>query len=420
MRISRLVLAALALRCAGAQTTVVFANVDVFDGYRMLRDQTVTVERGMIRDVQPAGAPHFVSGALDGRGDTLLPGLIDAHCHIATEESLEQAAALGVTTELDMFGYPSELEPIRAALARGEYPNAADFRTAGIGANAPGGHPSEMGGPPFPALGPHDDPQVFVDARIAEGSDYLKILYDHTLPGLTFDQLRGLVAAAHRRDKLVAVHETVQKDGLEAIEAGADEIEHVFDDSPISREFINAAVNAHVAITPTLAVIAAIGGKGTGPDLAADPRVAPYLVSWAPGILKTKLPASVLRRHHYENAQAAVRALHEAGVPILAGTDAPNPGTTYGASLHSELALLVDCGLTPEEALHAATAGPAREFGLIDRGRIEPGRRADLLLIQGDPSRDIRATLRIVGVWKQGRRVDRDAVSKKLSKANAH
>lgn len=106
-------------------------------------------------------------------------------------------------------------------------------------------------------------------------------------------------------------------------------------------------------------------------------------------------------------------------VPILVGTDAPNPGTTYGGSVHAELALMVACGLTPVEALRAATAAPPREFGLIDRGRIETGRRADLLLIDGDPSRNIRATRSIVGVWKQGRAIDREAVANKLGHRTA-
>ena len=94
------------------------------------------------------------------------------------------------------------------------------------------------------------------------------------------------------------------------------------------------------------------------------------------------------------------------------GTDAPNPDTSYGVSLHQELLLLTECGLSAEEALRAATSGPAREFGLIDRGRIENGRRADLLLVKGDPTKDIRATRDIVGVWKAGIPIDRNAVAK--------
>jgi len=104
------------------------------------------------------------------------------------------------------------------------------------------------------------------------------------------------------------------------------------------------------------------------------------------------------------HAQGAVAALHRAGVTIVAGTDAPAPGVAHGASLHRELELLVRSGLTPVDALDAATSGPARAFGFHDRGRVAPGLRADLLLVEGDPTADIRATRRIVGVWKLGRR----------------
>jgi imidazolonepropionase-like amidohydrolase len=102
-----------------------------------------------------------------------------------------------------------------------------------------------------------------------------------------------------------------------------------------------------------------------------------------------------------------VRQLVRSGVPLLAGTDAPSPGATYGASVHGELELLVGAGLTPVQALTAATSNAARAFKLVDRGRVERGMRADLVLVDGDPTRDILATRRIVEVWKRGRRVER-------------
>jgi Ca2+-binding RTX toxin-like protein len=104
-----------------------------------------------------------------------------------------------------------------------------------------------------------------------------------------------------------------------------------------------------------------------------------------------------------------VRALKAAGVRILAGTDCGNPGTAHGVSLHRELALLVAAGLTPVEALTAATAQTAATFGLADRGRIASGMRADLVLVDGDPTTDITATRKIAGVWKQGHMIDRNA-----------
>lgn len=105
-------------------------------------------------------------------------------------------------------------------------------------------------------------------------------------------------------------------------------------------------------------------------------------------------------------------------MPILAGTDAPNPGTIHGASLHHELQLLVESGLSPIDALRAATSLPAMCFGLNDRGIIASGKRADLVLVKGDPARRIEDTTRIVGVWKNGRLIDRDQRKKAIANSN--
>lgn len=102
-----------------------------------------------------------------------------------------------------------------------------------------------------------------------------------------------------------------------------------------------------------------------------------------------------------------MRRLRAAHVPVLAGTDALNPGVVHGASLHRELELLVHAGLSPSEALSAATFVPAACFHLDDRGRVAPGLRADLVLVDGDATRDVLATRRIVTVWRAGLPVDR-------------
>jgi hypothetical protein len=108
-------------------------------------------------------------------------------------------------------------------------------------------------------------------------------------------------------------------------------------------------------------------------------------------------------------AEEAIRQLKTAGVPILAGTDAPNEGIVHGASLHREIELLVRAGLTPTQALVAATSAPAKAFHLADRGEIAVGKRADLLLVRGDPTAQIAATRNIIAVWKAGVEIDRAA-----------
>ena len=108
---------------------------------------------------------------------------------------------------------------------------------------------------------------------------------------------------------------------------------------------------------------------------------------------------------------AGVTRLAAAGVPLLAGTDAGSPGTAHGASLHDELHLLVQAGLSPAAALTAATSAPAAAFGLTDRGSIAPGMRADLVLVQGDPEHDITRTRTLEQVWRAGHPASRSPIA---------
>jgi hypothetical protein len=148
------------------------------------------------------------------------------------------------------------------------------------------------------------------------------------------------------------------------------------------------------------------------------PRLEPNTSVAARGTLQQAFPMRPnAKPRDFNVAKETVRRLKAAGVPILAGTDAPNPGTAHGVALHRELELLVESGLTPVEALAAATSVPASSFHLADRGRIEKGRRADLLLVQGDPTTDITATRAIEGVWKGGVRADRAAFAKQVATA---
>jgi hypothetical protein len=158
----------------------------------------------------------------------------------------------------------------------------------------------------------------------------------------------------------------------------------------------------HAFIVPTLTVVESAGGVQSGASLTDDARLKPFLNGDEKRALRSSFPKKGNLRDDLANATATVGQLKAAKVTILAGTDAPNPGTTHGASIHRELELLVKGGLTPTEALAAATASPARVFQLKDRGRVAAGLRADLVLVNGDPTTDILATRDIVTVWKGG------------------
>jgi len=149
----------------------------------------------------------------------------------------------------------------------------------------------------------------------------------------------------------------------------------------------------------------------SGAELAGDERLVPFLDDVTIASLEASFP-QYRDPGVMERTIESVRRLHAAGVPILAGTDAPNPATAHGVSMHGELALLVDSGLTPSEALAAATSRVADVYGLEGVGRIRPGHRADLLLVEGDPTTDIHATRSIAGVWKDGRPVERTPIER--------
>ena len=386
---------------------VVIRNVRVFDGVRMLQNANVLVIDGRIVAVGTGvKAPQGIV-TVDGSGRTLLPGLIDAHTH-SWGDAQRDALRFGVTSELDMMGDWNRLPEIkrqRESLARTD---AADLWSAGAAVTAPGGHGTQYG-MKVPTLAADGDAAGFVAARVVEGSDYIKVIIEdmsaysatNRIPTITAAQMQAAIAAAHKAKRLAVVHVSRLRDGKAAIEGAADGLAHIFGE-PGDAAFVAAAKKRSAFVVPTLSVLATMAQTGEGRALGEDLRLKPWLGSAQTDSLKATFGAAAPKPSMLADAIANVRALHAAGVDILAGTDAGNPGTAHGASMHGELELLVRAGLTPGEALAAATSVPARRFKLADRGRIAVGLRADMLMVDGDPTRDILATRAIVTVWKNG------------------
>lgn len=385
----------------------------VFDGARAIGTATVVVRDGLIEVVGadvgvPAGLP-----VVDGTGKTLLPGLIDAHVH-AWGDARRDAVRFGVTTAFDMHGMADRLPQLRKQRESLADTGQADLWAAGYAVTVPGGHGTQYGFP-VPAVESGTDVDAFIGERLEEGADFIKLIVEDmsaypgapALPTLGPGQVTAVIGAAHAADRLALVHASTLHDARHALDAGADGLVHIFADQPVDQGVIDAALANDAFVVPTLSVLASFSGAGEGASLAADPRLDPALTAEQRATLAARIPG-VPRNDRLEQAIASVRALHEAGVSILAGSDAPNPGTAHGASLHGELELLVRAGLEPAQALAAATAVPAQRFGTADRGRIAPGMRADLVLVEGDPLADITATRAIAGVWKNGYRIERD------------
>ena len=285
--------------------------------------------------------------------------------------------------------------------------------SAGMLATVEGGHGTQYGIDVETLAGPGDAP-AWVAARVAEGSDFIKLVYmpyAPSIPSLDLATATAVIDAAHDAGLMAVAHVSSLAGASELLDAGIDGFVHVFADREADADFVARAVERGVFVVPTLAVIAMVDGASTGPALIDDPDLGPRLSPAAATNLRQDFGNGLSEVFDLDTALANVRLLHAAGVPILAGSDAPNPGTAHGATVHAELELLVRAGLTETEALAAATSVPARHFDTTGRGVIEPGARAALVLVDGAPDADITATRRIDTVYRNGVAVDTAASS---------
>lgn len=370
------------------------SNVRIFGGEHLTEPTTIYIENGIIVD--------HVEGAVevDGQGGVLLPGLFDAHIHLHHMGHLQQLAKWGVTTGLDMATWPADkMNGLR------NHEGVTDIRSAGLPATINGSLHSHML-PLSPAAflsGPEDAPK-FVKDRIEEGSDFIKIISD--IPGPSQTTMNALVQEAHEYGKMVIAHASAYIPFQMAQEAHTDIITHSPRDKAVDDRMIARMLQDKCISVPTLAMMKAVSeppGLGAIFGLLFKPTVL-----WA--IVQSKRRSGGTEK--YENTRDSVTAMYQAGVPILAGSDCHDEPTSpfdvpHGESLHLELELLVEAGLSNVDALRAATSLPAEYFGLTDRGAIEVGKRADLVLIGSDPLQNISATRDIRHVWCGGINVRR-------------
>ncbi|WP_222538456.1 amidohydrolase family protein [Pedobacter polysacchareus] len=416
-------------------------NANVFDGTEMSEGKTVVFQNGKIISILeeiPSDAE-----VIDGKGCTLLPGLIDAHVH-TSEESLRDAIMFGVTTELEMQGGMTKKG---RELQIKDKSSVADVRSSGMALTAPGGHPDELipkedGIPGFilrkmekmtaqekkeflaafeerenqdgnkPDVTTVEGAVQFVQQQMENGADYFKIMIEEGtvmnapgLPMIKTEVLKAAVEEAHKLGKIVIAHALTAEATKTAVEVGVDGLAHLFIDRPIwTAELIKSIADKGIFVTPCLVLNSSIIGKSAC-HVAHDERVGYKLnEDWKMTMCScfNTFPSGKM-----EDSFNNVKDLHDAGVDILVGTDVSVPmahlgGLAHGVSVHHEMQLLVEAGLSPIDALRSATSVTAKRFSLSDRGRIAEGLRADLVLVKGDPSKNISDTLSIVGVWKEG------------------
>jgi imidazolonepropionase-like amidohydrolase len=386
-------------------------NVRVFDGVRVIPNATVVVRNGRIRAVGrhldvPAGLPE-----IDGTGKTLMPGIIDSHGHSRERWQLERAAQFGITTLMDMWSINPYANEMYREQRRGEADDRADFFSAINPATVEEGYPYNFTPDVVetPTLDSPEEADEFVRRRLAEGSHHLKIFLEDgeivgfELPVLSRPTVRALTRAMHRRGKMAVAHVTVQRFGRQAIEDGVDGLVHVFPDTPVTDSLLRLARAQRIFVVGTVAVEESFITTAGGEALVADPELAPYLTPDEIGFLLSPGPPNLLTLDNLQILKDNVGRFHGAGIPVLTGSDSP----THGPTLHRDLELLVQSGLSPRQALIGATSAAARIYGLRDRGRIAPGLRADLLLVEGDPTVDIKATRALRKIWKGGVEVAR-------------
>ena len=359
-----------------SKTKFALTNVCVFDGYSVREPSTVVIDGDKI------GIESTDAVVIDCEFGFLLPGFIDSHVHCRRPENLHQFSIWGVTTAIDLGSWPREARESIKQKAIDE--NLTEIRSAGVIATVPGSSHSQIPGLPQEALisGPESIGH-FIAGRVAEGAYLIKLIAD----GLESKQslINSLVVAAHKHGKLTVAHATTASAYGAAQEANVDILTHSPLDMALGNEAISTAATKGTVVIPTL--------------LMMD------------GLARAKRRQGL--DYSYLCAKDTVSALHSAGVPIFVGTDSnsgPESPVAHGKSIHRELELLVDAGLSIVEALRAATIEPAKYFGMNDRGLVEPGRLADLVLISRSPVCDIRNTRTIKRVWCRGVEIKRPAV----------
>lgn len=381
---------------------------------------------GLGRDV-PAEAP---GQRIDLQGRWVIPGLIDLHTHSfgntapggvqdggGTARTATRVVRAGVVGLLDLFGAEDYLFSLRDRLRQTDTSSALLF-VAGPCFTVPRGHCSEYGIPTRLLESPAD-----VDRQMAEllpkRPDVIKVVYDHfqygatAMPTMDRATLSALLHAASMNGIKTIVHVGTWQDVRDAVLAGASAVTHVARDGVVPDDVVALLASSRTIVIPTLTVHTELSEIFDHPDLADAPLLAAVASDSVRAVYRRGISHLDERTRSWiaiqRNARAgileSVRRLHAGGVRLLVGTDAGNWGIFQGYSVHRELVHLVEAGLSPWEALAAASTASGdflgRKFGVV------PGDEAHLVVLNASPLEDIRHTQEIEMVILRGRIVHR-------------
>jgi imidazolonepropionase-like amidohydrolase len=421
-----------------AQQTIELRDVRLIDGSGAAVREHVSLllRNGLIERVGDADMPVPKGTQVrDLGGKTVIPGLISAHSHLGllvddaessatgyTRENvtaqLRQFERYGVTTILSLGLNRDLVYQLRAEQQAGRLGGATIF-TAGRGIGVPDGAPPLLVAPDQvyrPAT--VEEARRNVDEMAGHHVDIVKIWVDKLhgkMPEMSPDIYRAVIDEAHKDHVRVAAHEYALEDARQLVADGVDVLAHSVRDRVADESFIQAMKTRHVWYVPTFTVDesayvyadrpafmqTAFFQQAAGPKLMAKFNAPEY----AEKIHND--PQTVQHRSDFVVGQQNLKKLFDAGVDVGFGTDSGAlPGRIPGFAEHHELELMVQAGLTPMQAITAATGRNAELLHAADRGTIAAGKRADLLVLDADPLVDIRNTQKIVAVYHNGRSID--------------
>jgi imidazolonepropionase-like amidohydrolase len=425
-----------AVRAPSRALAFVHVNVIAVSRDGVLEDQTVIVEKGQITQVGAAKTVRLPQNALqiDGRGKYLMPGLVDFHVHLRDPSELLSYLSYGVTTVAHMSGPTGNVPDVlalRRQAASGEFLSPNVYTTGRVLDGNPAIYPSVS-----TVCSTPEEARRAVAEQHAAGVDFIKV-YNNLEP----DALTAIIEEAHKRGLAVVGHiprRAGRPQALQAaLKAGQDMIAHAEEffftyfygetDSQVARglmpqpdrskipQVVQWVRSAGAYVTPNLSFVVMTRRQLDNLDAVLSDPEARYLHPDVLAMWREQNPTrrqdrerfNLRERAKYPFTQELVRALQAGGVPLLMGTDASAAGMFPGKSAHVELQEMVKAGLKPSEAMAAATRNAGQFIkrhvrGADSFGTVEPGQRADLLLLEANPLTDINNISRIAGVAVRG------------------
>lgn len=381
-----------------------------------LENSVIVVADGVIQAIGQQGAVDIPAGAhvTDLGGTTVIPGLINTHGHVGDVVGLE-SGHYSRENVLDQLGLYARYGATTVVSLGGDGPEGIAVRDEQDSADLDRARLFVAG----PVLTPQTPEEA---ARQVEeitdlGVDWAKFRIDSNLgrtekmPAAAYSEI---VERAHAADIPVAAHVVELEDAKSALRAGVDFIAHSVRDQPVDEELIGLLRGGQICLTPTLTRELSTFVYGSRPDFFDDP----FFTREADPEVMAQLEDPERQRRTRESesaryweaqlplAQENLKALSDAGVTVSMGTDTGPAGRFQGYFEHLELEMMAEAGLTPMQVLIAATSDAARCVGLEDElGTLEPGKRADFVVLGANPLDDIRNTRTIRSVWINGNAV---------------